>query len=354
MMLRIGVIVIGLSFLAIGMKGKVASSEDDTSLRRYADQMGVYVGTIFEHKTANLNPEYGRIVAREYNSFVSPTFMRSTEPEPGQFNFRSMDRDIQFARKYGMKLFGAALLYKAKTTPEWVMNFVARPQELDQAMKRHIQTMIQHGGDTYYAWEVVNEPLTTANAPWGSTLGREEYIAKAYRYAREANPNALLVINQAFGHGGIDRSDVDEFFHLVKRLKASHVPIDVAGIEMHLQAQELRPNYLNEFRYFLDRAREAGVKSEITEMDVYQGPESFSDGLTRQKQIFQEVVSTCLQDSNCIGFYTWGLSDADSWLRNKPNNRLPDAKPLLFDETYHKKPAYFGVLDAFKGSVGRR
>jgi len=138
----------------------------------------------------------------------------------------------------------------------------------------------------------------------------------------------------------------------VKRVKAAGADIDIAGIEMHLDAQQLRPNYLEEFRYFLRRAREAGLKSEITEMDVYQGPDSGPDAMTRQKQIYHDVVSTCLQDSYCVGFYTWGVSDATSWLKSKPRNPLSHARPLLFDDNYQRKPAYYGVLQALKD--GRR
>jgi len=354
-MTRLGVATAcGLALLGVWTKRSSASSENSGSLRSFADPIGFYVGSIFERRVANFEPEYRRLVAREYNSLVSPTFMRGTQPEHGQFNFQPIDRDIEFARQNRMKLFGAALIYKARTTPEWVKQFARNPHQLDEVMKEHIQTVVRHGGDTYYAWEVVNEPLTTPNAPWGEVLGREQYIVKAFRYAREASPNALLVLNQAFGHAGVDKDEVDRFFDLVKRAKSSGADIDIAGIEMHLDAQHLRPNYLDEFQYFLKRAREAGVKTEITEMDVYQGQDYSHDPMMRQKQIYHDVVSTCLHDSNCIGFYTWGVSDSNSWLKSRPNNPLNDARPLLFDDHFQRKPAYFGVMEALKeGAVQR-
>ena len=356
-MLRImvGLVVVtacGLGLIGMWTKGSIASSGSSDSLRSFADAIDFHVGSLFERKLANFEPEYRRLVTREYNSLVSPIFMRGTQPEHGQFNFRPMERDIEFARQNRMKLFGAALIYKASTTPEWVKEFAGNPRRLEEIMKEHIQSVVRHGGDTYYAWEVVNEPLTTANAPWGEALGREEYIVKAFRYAREANPNALLVLNQAFGQAGVDKDEVDRFFSLVKRVKSAGTDIDIAGIEMHLDAQQLRPTYLEEFQYFLKRAREAGVKSEITEMDVYQGRDRGPDAMTRQKQIYHDVVSTCLQEASCVGFYTWGVSDATSWLKSKPHNPLSDAEPLLFDDNYQRKPAYYGVLQALKD--GRR
>jgi endo-1,4-beta-xylanase len=347
-------LVCGLTLLGACSKWSSAFSENSGSLRSVADPIGFYVGSIFDRRLANFEPEYRRLLATEYNSLVSPIFFRGTEPEHGQFNFRPMDRDIELARQTRMKLFGAALIYKASTTPEWANQFARSPERLEQVMKEHIQTLVRHGGDTYYAWEVVNEPLTTPNVPWGEVLGPEEYIVKAFRYAREANPNALLVLNQAFGQTGVDRNEVDRFLNLVKKVKSSGAAIDIAGIEMHLYAQQLRPSYLDEFRYFLKRAREAGVKTEITEMDVYQGQEESRAAMMQQKQIYHDVVSACLEDSNCIGFYTWGVSDSTSWLKTRPKNPLPDAKPLLFDDQLQRKPAYFGVMEALREGAVRR
>ncbi len=139
---------------------------------------------------------------------------------------------------------------------------------------------------------------------------------------------------------------MDQFFDLVTSQKASGTPIDAVGTEMHLEAP-LRPGYLDEFRYFLMRARQVGVQAYVTEMDVYQGPPAESvDLMQRQAQIYRDIVTICLQDSNCKGFYTWGITDSRSWPATRPQNPLPDARPLLFDENYDKKPAYYAVLRA--------
>ncbi len=92
-------------------------------------------------------------------------------------------------------------------------------------LKDHIQAVVRHGGDTYYSWEVVNEPTNpTHNGCWSRVLGEDDYIVKAFQYAREANPNALLLLNDTFGQGGIDKERVDEFFSLVDRVKKKGCP----------------------------------------------------------------------------------------------------------------------------------
>jgi endo-1,4-beta-xylanase len=123
--------------------------------------------------------------------------------------------------------------------------------------------------------------------------------------------------------------------------------IDVAGCEMHLEAHRLHPDYVDEFKYFLNEARKAKVQAQVTEMDVYQGPPgSFPNPYENQKQIFYNIARACLKDSNCATFSVWGLADPFTWLR--PAKHLLDANPLLFDEHFRKKPAYYGVLEALK------
>lgn len=330
------------------------ASDTGPTLREYADQFGFHIGSIMQRMIFD-DPRYRSTLSREFNVFASFVFQKWVEPEPGQFNFMSMDRDIQFAEPNHMKLFGASLIYRAGSVlPMWMVprrfgDWGRSKQEYDRLMKDWIQAAVRHGGDTYYCWEVVNEPLSNPNQPWEAVFGRDEYIARAFRYAREANPNVLLELNETFGQAGIDRRKADDFFDMVQRLKSRGAPIDVVGTEMHLEAQELRPTYLDELRYFLARARSAGVQAYITEMDVYQGPPgAFPDPMERQRQIYHDVLATCLADSNCRNFTVWGVSDIRSWLQQKVRNPHPDAKPLLFDEQYQKKPAYFGVLQALQ------
>ena len=324
------------------------------TLRQYADRFGFYIGSLLQRAMMD-DPAYREVLGSEFNSAVSFIHMKFQEPEPGQFNFRAMDQDMQFAREHNMKLFGAPLIYRAgAVAPDWLAphrggNFGRSKEEFDQIMKDWIQTIVRHGGDTYYCWEVVNEPLSNRNQPWDAVFGLDQYIAKAFRYAHEANPSAKLVLNDTFGQGGIDRGKADAFFDLIQRLKSRGVPIDVAGTEMHLEAQQLRPDYLDEFKYFLSRARAAGVEVYITEMDLYQGPPgAFPDPMEHQRQIYHNVLAICLADSNCKGFTTWGFSDIRSWLTQKRRDPHPDAKPLLFDDQFQKKPAFFGVLKALE------
>ncbi|HYM78908.1 MAG TPA: endo-1,4-beta-xylanase [Candidatus Dormibacteraeota bacterium] len=333
---------------------KKDAAADTGTLRQAADPMGFWVGTTIQGRMWNQDPGYKPVLGREFNAAVSIVFQGITQPQRGRFNFDPMDEAMSFAKSHNMKLMGHCLVYRNMTSAPW-LNFANAQcggwsaKELDQILKEHIQAVVRHGGDTYYSWEVVNEPTNpTHNGCWSRVLGEDEYMVKAFTYAREANPNALLILNDTFGQGGIDKERADEFFALVTRLKAAGAPIDAVGTEMHWELPQLRPNYLDEFKGFLDSARKAGVKVHVTEMDVYQGPNDTPEAFAKQKEVFSNVAHTCVKDSNCIGFMTWGIADRYSWLRTSDWKNLPNAKPVLFDEQYGKKPAYYGVLQALK------
>lgn len=343
-------LVLMLSALASSVFAQNASTE---TLRQYADKIGFRIGTGIRPKSWDQDEKGREILGREFNATLVMGMMGSVQPEKGRFDFSKIDRTVSFAKQHKMKVYGAALIYRADSLPEWMRAFAQNPAALDEIMKNDIQTVVKHGGDAFYAWGVVNEPLSNPNQPWEKRFGRDEYIAKAFRYARPAT-KAELVLNETFGLDGVDRAKTDEFFALIHRLRAQGVPIDAAGIEMHLEAQQLRPTYLDEFKYWLSQARNAGVHAYITEMDVYQGPPgAIPDAMENQKKIYHDIAATCLSNSNCKGLTVWDLSDKDTWLATKRRNPHPDAKPDLFDANDNKKPAYYGVLEALKERAAR-
>src|SRR5713226_1945052 len=225
---------------------KDAGSESET-LRQAAEKTHFRVGTTIQGRMWNRDPEYKPVLSREFNAAVSIVFQGITQPQRGRFNFDGMDEAMSFARQHDMKLMGHCLVYKNPVSAPW-LNFNNgtcggwSAKALDEILKEQIQRVVRHGGDSYYAWEVVNEPTEpNQNGCWSRVLGDDQYMVKAFQYAREANPNAMLILNDTFGQGGIDKARADEFWVLVKRLKDAGAPIDAVGTEMHWEMPQLRP-----------------------------------------------------------------------------------------------------------------
>jgi endo-1,4-beta-xylanase len=340
-------------FLSAALMMRPAKGAEET-LREFADRAHLLIGTQLQEVQMHRDPQFKVVAGREFNLGASISVMRFSQPEQGHFNFGNMDQDIQFAREHNMKLMGTAMVYRAMSTPPW-LNFTERGcggwsrSALAEILTNQIQMMVRHGGDNFYGWEVVNEDLPFHNGCWGRVLGPEDYIAIAYKAARDANPNARLMINGTFGPAGIDMQQEHDFFASIRRLKARGVPIDQVGTEMHWDAARLHANYLEELNTFMRDARDAGVEVDITELDVEQGPPgSFPDPDANQKKVYHDITRTCLRNSNCVALMVFGVSDKSNWPAIRPRDPHPYATPLLFDLNYQRKPAYYGVLEALK------
>jgi endo-1,4-beta-xylanase len=85
-----------------------------------------------------------------------------------------------------------------------------------------------------------------------------------------------------------------------------------------------------------------GLDIHITEMDVQiqKGTGAADYDRESQAQIYQYMATACLRISACKMLVVWGVTDLHSWIR-------PD-KPLLFDEAYAPKPAFFGIRRALE------
>src|SRR5262249_33606099 len=147
----------------------------------------------------NRDAEHKATIGREFNGAIMMAM--KIQSERGHYDFELMDEEMKFAKEHNMKLFGAGLIYKNVSSPEW-LHFTPHDcggwseKDLDQIIKDDITTIVHHGGDMYYAWEVVDEPVTQGhNGCWSHVFGgfqhggQEKMIAKASQYTHEANPN---------------------------------------------------------------------------------------------------------------------------------------------------------------------
>jgi endo-1,4-beta-xylanase len=302
------------------------------------------------------DPLFPSVENTDFNTLMMTTFMKMIQPARDRWDWTVADDALDLGLANGQKIMGGPLVYDNLTAPAWLE--FDRPDcgawtaaELEEILQAYIQTVVARFRGHVAAWEVVNEPLTSGDNCWRHTLG-DGYIGRAFRYARAADPDAQLFLNEAFGWAGVDKDATDQFFSLVKSLKAEGAPLDTVGIQMHLNAEILHPSYPYEFQYFLRQARNAGVEAMISEMDVYQGPpDHFPDPLGVQKQIFKVVARTCLFFPECTGLMLWGISDRYTWLSYLPGDDFINPQPLLFDGQFGQKPAYFGVREALQEAM---
>lgn len=155
----------------------------------------------------NLRALKGRdsaLIVNEFNSITAENAMKMgpIHPEENRYYFNDADAIVNFALKHNMRIRGHNLLWH-RQAPTWFFTDKNGQQVskevLLQRLKEHITTVVKRYKGKIYAWDVVNEAIDDdsakflRNTPFYS-IGGDDIIAKAFQYAHEADPDAILFI----------------------------------------------------------------------------------------------------------------------------------------------------------------
>jgi endo-1,4-beta-xylanase len=316
------------------------------SLRDAATRRGFYVGAAVNMTPLGGERRYRRTLAREFNVCVAENAFKfeNVHPAPGVYDFGDTDALARFATKHGMRLRGHTLVWYQQL-PDWVAHGTFTRDEAIAVLREHITTLVARYKGEVWAWDVVNEAIADSGAGPRDTIFRQKlgdsYLADAFRLARQADPQALLFYNDYAGEGLNAKSD--RIYDLVRGLKAQGVPIDGVGLQMHITAWN--PPGESAVASNMRRLAELGLLVNISEMDVRirDLPGTAQSKLDAQKAVYKSMVSVCVAEPRCDAVTFWGFTDAHSWI----DSQYGADDPLLFDEQYAPKPAFYGVFDAF-------
>jgi endo-1,4-beta-xylanase len=194
---------------------------------------------------------------------------------------------------------------------------------------------------------VVNEAVADSGGVlrssfWLNTLG-ESYIADAFRFARAADANADLCINDYSIEGMNAKSN--RLFTLVQSLLQQNVPITCVGFQSHLVINQIP----SDFQANMQRFANLGLKVRITELDIRIPLPADAQELQIQANNYTTVVNACKAVSSCVGITTWGIDDGSSWLPNSCCGGGNEAAALLWNASFQQKPAYAAVNTALGG-----
>jgi endo-1,4-beta-xylanase len=338
----------------------LAATAVTPTLREVADRNHVLVGAAVRPSLFS-EAAYSATLSHEFNMVEPEDAMKwwTVRRNADTFDFHEGDESVRFAQAHGMKVRGHCLVWD-HNNPEWLEHNHYTPHQLSQILEEHIATMMQHYAGQVFAWDVVNEALdengAVKDSPWYNQPGiglagkGTAYIEQAFRWAREADPHALLFYND---NGGEDLSrKSDAIYAMVKDFKQRGVPIDGVGLQMHVPNLELDTAAVTAN---IARLTALGVQVHITELDVSLPVNS--DGvaankdLLRQAEIYRSIVRACLQSRGCTAVQTWGFTDKYSWIGSHSHGARGAA--LLFDRTYKPKPAYDAMFEEISKGQNR-
>jgi endo-1,4-beta-xylanase len=330
------------------------------SLRQAADQSHLLVGTAVRPSLFS-EAAYSATLAHEFNMVEPEDVMKwwVVRRNAGTFDFREGDEVVRFAQAHGMKVRGHCLVWD-HDNPEWLVQGNFTPAQLSHLLQEHITTVIKHYAGQVFAWDVVNEALDekgrVKDSPWynrpGIGLSERDtaYIEQAFRWAHEADPQALLFYNEAEGEGLNRKSDA--VYAMVNDFKLRGVPIDGVGLQLHISQLDFDTAAI---AANIARLTALGVQVHITELDVSLPLDASrlvaNDDLLHQAEVYRGVVRACLQNPGCTAIQTWGFTDKYSWIGSHSHGRRGAA--LLFDRTYKPKPAYDAMFDEIASKRSR-
>lgn len=287
---------------------------------------------------------------------------------------------------------GHVLVWHSQT-PEWFFHVdydknkdYVTPAEMTKRQEWYIKTVLEHfaGEDSkykgmFYAWDVVNEAISDStrtyrsdaenpnesllkdthgsNSSWWHVYQSNEYIINAFRFANKYAPAEVeLYYND---YNDCDLAKALGITRLLEDVKgAEGTRIDGMGMQGHYSSGDLNDS---NFKSAAKRYANTGVKIMVTEWD-YKAPETYDSEdeesrlteYTRQGHRYESLFNTMLKlkdgGMDIAGFTVWGTIDKLSWLQSRSDvgggaSGGYTQCPLIFDDNYHAKPAYWGLVD---------
>jgi endo-1,4-beta-xylanase len=355
--------ILAFAFVACTHAGYCQSKPDKGLKDFYKDYFPIGVAV----SPQALKTDQATLIVDQFNSMTPENAMKMgpIHPKENEYFWSHADSIVAFAQRSNLKLRGHTLCWHSQT-PKWLFTdekgVTVSKEVLLKRLKDHITAVATRYKGKVYAWDVVNEAISDKpdeflrNSEWLKICG-EEYITKAFQYAHEADPNALLFYND---YNEINPVKREKIFKLVKSLKDAGVPIHGVGLQGHWALNEPSRSQLDST---LTRFSELGLKIQITELDISVYPkehtarerkaEDYDSNFTKEKEAKQiEVYKMCFElfrkhKDAISGVTFWNISDRHSWLDNFPVRGRKDY-PLLFDKDLKPKKAYWAVVDFSK------
>jgi endo-1,4-beta-xylanase len=374
----------------------------------------IVTGTGFRRSPEQVSQDIA-LVKTQFNQLVAENDMKWAliHPREGSegYDFGPADALVNFGLSHGMQLAGHTLVWHSQT-PNWVFAGTNPPppgvtntapaspfgvtnaagtntagrgafgrgfggggfgrftgprasrEELLQRMRDHIHTVVGRYKGKVKVWDVVNEAIADGgtnllrNTLWLEIIG-PDFIAKAFQYAHEADPEAILRYND---YGLESPAKRQKLLALIKSLREQKVPVHAIGSQAHINVS----TSFETMDQALAEIATLGLPIHITELDVNsaQGGQRsvgadvsnnaattqgglVSDADRRLAEAYAGIFRAFLKHRDAVKIVTfWGPNDANSWRAS--------GKPLLFDGNNQPKPAFSAVIaEAKKASSAR-
>lgn len=289
-------------------------------------------------------------------------------------DFRYPDRMYRFAETHHQLVYGGpGLVWDEGFGTGWTHDDL---WNVSRKRARHllygtVRAVMQRYRGRTAVWPVVNEAIAAAggpgrrglrsDVPWFKTIG-PGYVHDAFFEAREADPHAMLILND-FGYETVDQygdRPIDKMratLEVVDDLQRNHVPLDGFGVQGHLLADRFHERFdPRQYRHFLRELGGRGLHVLITEMDV------LDDGLPKTPgprdrmvaDVYRRYLDVALESHYVKAVISFGLTDRYTWLdEDFPRDDGAHRRPLAFDRQLRTVPPYHAIYNGLSHAPSR-
>lgn len=307
----------------------------------------IYTETIDSGADNDLIKKHFNIMTPE--NLMKPEYMQRPQ---GTFNYNNSDHMMSIAERDGLKVVGHTLAWHSQSGDFLgITNKEGNPVTRDEAiaqLKDHIYNVAGRYTGQIHSWDVLNEAINDnavlpENGDWTQCLRDTQwlrsigpdYVAMAFRFAHEADPEALLYYNDY----GLDSSIKSTIVAaMVADLRSQGVPIHGIGMQGHYNTG----TSLEHVRESLERFSQIeGIVISVTELDVgVPNTDGMLSAQNEKKQglFYAKLFNIYKEYADLIERVTfWGYRDDTSWRKENC--------PLLFNADLSPKEAFFALID---------
>jgi len=245
----------------------------------------------------------------------------SVQPSQGTFNWNALDQIYAYAQTNHIVFKEHCFVWGAQQ-PSWVNSGNA-----EASVKAWMQAFCDRYPETRLI-DVVNEPPPHTTPAYiggmgGAGTSGYDWIVNAFKWARAACPNAILILNDynTIEYG----NDNAHFIDIVNKIRAAGAPIDAIGAQAHA-AHSMQTSTV---KGYLDQLAATGLPIYITEYDIDNGNDS------QQQMIMQEQMTMFWNDDDIKGITLWGYIVGSTWQTNsglqQTNGTMRPAMTWLMD-----------------------
>ena len=315
------------------------------------------VFTVAEAKGLRMESLKRHFDAVTFENWMKPVYLSQVA---NTYTLAPSDALLAYAEGTGLKTVGHTLVWHSQSAPWLNPSGTTRAQAMAN-LEAYIQTVAGHYSGKLISWDVVNEIMGTGapngnwknsvtSTPWRTAFANgadaskgedgTDFIYYAFVFARKYDPYAKLYYND-FSMNNANK--VDAVCLMVNALNARYAaehPEDprklIEGVGM--QDHDTVTTSVASHESAIQKLIAAGVDISVTELDIQISGSPGAAAFATQANVYAQYFHLFKKYAANIDRVTlWGMDDGNGW--------RVTGYPMLFNEDFSAKPAYYAVLD---------